>query len=86
MRKTLQRKTVYEPNGAVKITVVNKPVVDEVTGEQLGYKSSVAVKIDVPVSSKELSFATADEIAEFVGSVSFDEPQQSLSFNKEVSK
>lgn len=83
MKKSLQRKTVYEPNAVVKVTVVNKPVVDEVTGEQLGYKSAMTVKLNLPVSSKELSFATSDELAEFMGVINYDEPQQSLPFNKE---
>ena len=82
MRKSLQRKTVYEPNTEVKITVVNKPVVDEVTGEQLGFKASMTVKLNIPVSSSELLFATADDIAKFMENINYEEAQQSINFEK----
>jgi len=80
MRKSLQRKTVYEPNVDVKITVVNKPVVDEITGEQLGFKANMTVKLNVPVSANELLFSTADDIASFMDKVNYEEAQQSIPF------
>lgn len=44
MKKQLTTKTVYQPNAGVKITVTNKPVVDEMTG-QIVYDADVTVKI-----------------------------------------
>lgn len=78
MKKQLTTKTVYEPNAGVKVTVTNKPLVDQDTGEMYGYDTVVDVKIAKKAQAKELKFASDDDIAEFMGQVEYDDPQQSL--------
>lgn len=78
MKKSLTNTTVYEPNAGVKVKVTNKPLVDQDTGEQYGYDTVVTVKISKKMQAKELRFASDDDIAEFMGQVEYDDPQQSL--------
>lgn len=78
MRKQLTNKTVYVPNPHVKVTVTNKPVFDEEVGQVAGYDVTVDVKIKRPLSPQELKFTSDDDIAEFMGQVEYDDPQQSL--------
>ncbi len=51
--KALTNTALYEPNPSIKVRVVNKPVVDTQTGEQLGYdvKVSLTFKAGVNVTS-----------------------------------
>ncbi len=79
MKKSLTNTTVYEPNAGVKVKVTNKPLVDQDTGEQYGYDTVVTVTISKKMQAKELRFASDDEIADFMGQVEYDDPQQSLS-------
>lgn len=78
MRKQLTNTTVYEPNGFVKVKVVNKPIVDVQTGEQFGYDVKVSMTYKAGAMDKALSFTTIDEMAEFLGNIDYDEAQQSL--------
>ena len=78
MKKSLTNTTVYEPNEGVKVKVTNKPLVDQDTGEQFGFDTVVTVKITTKMQAKELRFASDDDIAEFMGQVEYDDPQQSL--------
>lgn len=78
MKKQLTNTTNYEPNTAVKIKVVNKPLVDAETGEQFGYDTKLTMTFKVGVRGNQLTFATVDEIAEFMANIDYDEPQQSL--------
>ena len=79
MKKQLTTKTVYEPNHNVKITVTNKPIFDEDLGGQVaGYDVDVAIKIKKNLMPEELKFGSDEDIAEFIGKVDFDDPQQSL--------
>lgn len=78
MKKQLSSTTVYEPNKNVKIKVVNKPIVDELTGEMFGFGVTVTVSIKKGIVEKELKFSNDDDIAEFMGQVEYDDPQQSL--------
>lgn len=78
MKKALTNTTVYEPNAYVKIKVTNKPIVDEQTGEQFGYDVKVNMTYKAGAKDKQLAFANADEIAEFIGNIDYDEAQQSL--------
>lgn len=78
MKKQLTTKTVYEPNAGVKVTVTNKPLVDQDTGELYGFDTTVTVKISKKSQAKELKFGSDDDIAEFMGQVEYDDPQQSL--------
>lgn len=82
MKKQLTSKTVYMPNPGVRVTVTNKPVFDEELGQVAGYDVSVDVKIVRRLAPHELKFSSDDDIAEFMGSVEYDDPQQSLPFNK----
>lgn len=79
MKKQLTNRTVYQPNPGVKVTVVNKPIFDEELGQVAGYDVDVTVKIKRPLMPQEMKFASDDDISEFMGSVSYDDPQQSLS-------
>lgn len=78
MKKQLTSKTVYEPNESVKVTVTNKPVLDESVGQIAGYATTIDVKIKRPLMPGELKFSNDDDIAEFMAQVNFDDPQQSL--------
>lgn len=78
MRKQLTNTTNIEVNPDIKIKIVNKPVVDRDTGEQFGYDVKVSLTYKAGVKEKPLSFANADEIAEFMCNLDYDEPQQSL--------
>lgn len=78
MKKQLTNKTIYEPNRDVKITVTNKPVFSEELGQVAGYDVDVTVKIKKNLAPEELKFGSDDDIAEFMGSVDFDDPQQEL--------
>ena len=78
MKKQLQNSTVYEPNKKIKVKVVNKPIVDELTGEMFGYGVTVTVTIKADIMEKELKFGSDDDIAEFMGQVEYDDPQQLL--------
>lgn len=78
MKKQLTSKTVYVPNPGVRLTVTNKPVLDEEIGQISGYDVDVTIKIKRPLLPQELKFASDEDIADFVGSVDFDDPQQSL--------
>lgn len=78
MRKELTNTTVYAPNTEVKIKVVNKPMVDRDTGEQFGYDVKLSLTYRAGMKEKPLSFSTVDELAEFIGNIDYEEPQQSL--------
>lgn len=78
MKKQLTNKTVYQPNGNVKVAVTNKPVFDEEMGQLAGYDTTVIVTVKKPLQPHELKFAGDDDIAAFMGEVEYDDPQQSL--------
>ena len=78
MRKELTQTTVYAPNTFVKIKVVNKPVVDRDTGEQFAWDTKLSLTYKAGTTEKPLSFANVDELAEFIGNIDYEEPQQSL--------
>lgn len=76
MRKQLQSKTVYQPNPSVKVTVVNKPDIDE-DGRRIGFTAAVTVNYRVS-KLDELKFETDDDIAEFMGAIDYTDPQTEL--------
>lgn len=78
MKKQLTSKTVYEPNEKVKVTVTNKPVVDEETGERLGYNVTVTTKHSVGISDKELKFTDDESISKYLENIDTTDPQTSL--------
>lgn len=78
MKKQLTNKTIYVPNPNVKLTVTNKPIFDEELGQVAGYDVDVTIKIKRNLAPQELKFGSDDDIAEFIGSVDFDDPQQEL--------
>jgi len=82
MKKQLTNKTIYMPNPSVKITVTNKPVLDEEIGQIAGYDVDITVKIKQSLMAQELKFKSDEDIAEFMGSVDFDDPQQELALGK----
>jgi hypothetical protein len=82
MKKQLTNKTIYVPNPSVKLTVTNKPIFDEEIGQVAGYDVDVTVKIKRNLMPQELKFGSDEDIAEFMGSVDFDDPQQELGFGK----
>lgn len=65
-------KTIYQPNIGVKVTVDNKPIIDETTGEIYAYEVSVGLKLKKFANEKPLRFRTDDELAEFFAQVDFD--------------
>jgi len=70
------------PNPFVKITVTNKPVLDEEVGQIAGYDVSVDVKIKRNLMPSEVKFASDDDIADFMATVNYDDPQLSLPIGK----
>jgi hypothetical protein len=78
MKKQLTNTTNYEPNAFLKVKVVNKPLVDRETAEQFGYDTKVTLTFKAGIKEKPLAFATVDELAEFIGNIDYEEPQQSL--------
>lgn len=82
MKKQLTNKTIYVPNRGVKLTVTNKPIFDEERGQIAGYDVDVTVKIKRNLMPQELKFGSDDDIAEFMGGIDFDDPQQELPLGK----
>lgn len=81
MKKQLKSSTVYQPNAGVKVTVVNKPIFDEV-GTALGFDTDVTIKVKMIGRPQELKFATDDQLSDFVNNVDFSDPQQLLPLNQ----
>lgn len=71
MKKGLKNTTTYEPNGNVKVTVVNTPILDDENVE-VGVKATVTLKV---TAYEKINFNSADDIAEFFGQVDYDDPQ-----------
>lgn len=82
MRKELTQSTTYQPNTFVKIKVTNKPVVDRDTGEQFAWESKLQLTYKAGTTEKPLTFATVDELAEYIANIDYDEPQQSLALGQ----
>ncbi|ATW62217.1 hypothetical protein CQ476_16 [TM7 phage DolZOral124_53_65] len=78
MKKALTNTALYEPNPNVKIKVVNKPIVDQQTGEQFGFDVKVSLTFKAGAKEKQLTFANSDEIAEYIGNIDYDDPQRAL--------
>lgn len=77
MKKQLTEKTVYQPNTRVKITVQNKPELDEDTGITR-YERKVTINVNMGASNEKILFATDDEIAKFLADIDVEDPQLSL--------
>ncbi|RTL04821.1 hypothetical protein EKK58_09355 [Candidatus Dependentiae bacterium] len=75
MKKKLEEKIVYEPNETVKVTVSNKP---ELNDEVTRYKRKVSIVVDLGYDKDKLSFSSDDEIAKFLENIDVEDPQQSL--------
>lgn len=76
MKKSLQTKTVYQPNPGVKVTVLNKPTLDE-SGVRIGFDAFVTLNIKAS-KLDELKFDSDDDIADFFSAIDFTDPQQGL--------
>lgn len=81
MKKQLKSSTVYQPNAGVKVTVVNKPIFDEV-GTALGFDTDVTIKVKMVGRPQELKFSTDDQLSDFVNNVDFADPQQALPLDR----
>lgn len=77
MKKQLTEKTIYQPNRAVKVTVQNKPEFDEETGV-VRYERKVTIAVSCGYSPEKIAFANDDDIAKWVETVSFEDPQMLL--------
>ena len=77
MKRQLTEKVVYEPNEKIKVTVQNKPVFNE--GAIDGYDRTVTIKINAGFDMNKLTFSTDEDIAKFIETVDFEDPQQALS-------
>lgn len=80
MKKQLKKSTVYQPNKTVKVTVVNKPVFDEV-GVSQGFDVDVTLKLKLHLED-ELKFATDEDLASFVNAIDYSDPQQPLPMSR----
>lgn len=80
MRKQQTDRTVYKPNETVKITVTNKPVIDDDTGEIYMYETSVTLAVKKYNTERPLRFKDDDELTEYIGNIDLDDhnPQTSL--------
>lgn len=77
MKKQLTEKIVYEPNRLVKVTVTNKPEFDE-DSSIVRYKREVTIKISAGTSTDKLTFGSDDDIAKYIETVDFEDPQLDL--------
>jgi hypothetical protein len=75
MKKQLTEKTVYEPNENVKVAVENKPT--EIGGS-IVYAHKVTITINAGAGKDKLSFSTDEDIAKFVETIDFEDPQTAL--------
>ncbi len=69
MRKQLTDKTIYKPNEDVKITVNNKPVIDDDSGEIYMYEVSVSLAVKKYESPKALRFKTDTELIDYIQNI-----------------
>ena len=72
LRQKETTKTIYSPNSGVKITVDNKPVVDEDTGLIYMYEVSFSLKLKKFNAEKPLRFRSDDELADFMAQINLD--------------
>lgn len=77
MKKQLTEKTEYKPNDKVKVTVTHKPVVDD-GGHAIEYKRTVSITIDEGYDTEKIQFGSDEDIAKYIETVDFEDPQQSL--------
>ena len=69
MRKQQNENTIYKPNDRVKIKVVNKPVIDDDTGEIYMYEVSVTMTEVKYETSKPLRFKSGKELTEYIHNI-----------------
>lgn len=72
LRQKETTKTIYSPNSGVKITVDNKPVIDEDTGLIYMYEVSFSLKLKKFNAEKPLRFKSDDELADFMAQINLD--------------
>ena len=72
LRQKETTKTIYSPNSGVKITVDNKPVIDEDTGLIYMYEVSFSLKLEKFNAGKPLRFKSDDELADFMAQINLD--------------
>lgn len=77
MKKQLTEKTVYQPNSRVKITVTNKPVLND-SGVTDRYAVSATIAVDAGSFKERLTFGTDDDIAKFIENIDVEDPQTAL--------
>lgn len=66
----------YDQNDTVSLTVKNTPQYD---GEAIvGYKPIVTIKVELPYQKTVYEFANDDAIADFIGTIDAEDPQQEL--------
>jgi hypothetical protein len=75
MKKQLTEKTIYEPNDTTKVAVENKPID---IGGSVQYKHKVTITIDAGASKDKLLFGTDEDIAKWVETIDFEDPQTSF--------
>lgn len=70
-------RTVYAQNDLTTVTVINKPVyADEAL---LGYEPTIQIAVKAPYNAgKPFEFTDDDDIAEFIGQIDVEDPQQGL--------
>lgn len=80
LKRSITNKTKYAPNPDVVITVDNKPVVDDDSGEIYMYETSVTLKIKKYETNKELRFKDGEQLQEYFANpdLSDHSPQTSL--------
>lgn len=76
MKKQLTEKTVYQPNSRVKVVVTNKPEFED--SGLIRYERTVAITVKVGYSDEKLMFGTDEDIAKWIETVDFEDPQLAL--------
>lgn len=79
MKKSSKIVDKLNPNKKVEVTVTNKKVYEE--DDTLMYQPTVTIKVTLDKAREQFRLNTDDDIAKFVETVDFEDPQTELSLN-----
>lgn len=86
MRKQQTDRTIYKPNEDVKVTVSNKPVIDDDTGEIYMYEVSVTLAVKKYKAERPLRFKDDDELVDYIHNIDLDDHNPQTSLLEEMDK
>lgn len=76
MKKSSKIVDKMNPNKQVEVTITNKKVIEE--DETLAFQPTVTIKITLPKSGDQFKLSTDEDIAKFVETIDFEDPQEEL--------